>query len=87
MSELRQSCATCVCLSMCGNFVLIGYDSGYVDKYNIQSGIHRGSLSQDEQGGPAHHGASIRGICSDGLNQVTKPKMVIFALVNSWRKR
>lgn len=23
---------------MCGNFVLIGYDSGYVDKYNIQSG-------------------------------------------------
>jgi len=57
---------------MCGNFVMIGYDSGYVDKYNIQSGIHRGSLSQDEQGGPAHLGTTIRGICSDGLNQVKK---------------
>ncbi len=70
VSELRKSLATCLCLSMCGNFVLIGYDSGYVDKYNIQSGIHRGSLSQAEQGGPAHPGTSIRGICTDGLNQV-----------------
>lgn len=67
--ELRQSLSTCICLSMCGNFVIIGYDSGYVDKYNIQSGIHRGSLSHPEAGGPAHARASIRGICSDGLNQ------------------
>jgi U3 small nucleolar RNA-associated protein 21 len=55
---------------MCGNFVLIGYDSGHVDKFNIQSGIHRGSLSHKEQDGAAHPGASIRGICTDGLNQV-----------------
>ena len=70
MSELRQSLATCLCLSMCGNFVIIGYDSGHVDKYNIQSGIHRGSLCQADLDSPAHPGASIRGICTDGLNQV-----------------
>jgi U3 small nucleolar RNA-associated protein 21 len=70
VSELRQSLATCLCLSMCGNFVIIGYDSGHVDKYNIQSGIHRGSLSQAEQGGPAYLGSPVRGIVSDGLNQV-----------------
>ena len=50
---------------------MLGYDSGHVDKYNIQSGLHRGTLSQAEQGGPAHPGANIRGICSDGLNQVS----------------
>ncbi len=30
----------------CGNFVLIGYSSGHVDKFNIQSGIHRGSYGK-----------------------------------------
>ncbi|CAG2122957.1 unnamed protein product, partial [Medioppia subpectinata] len=33
--------ALCVCLSCCGNFVIIGYNTGHVDRYNIQSGIHR----------------------------------------------
>lgn len=31
-----------VCLSACGNFALIGSQSGWIDKYNIQSGFHRG---------------------------------------------
>ena len=79
---------------MCGNFVFIGYNSGHVDKFNIQSGIHRGEralritlcmiyknlllkkikfillgcLGIDDQ--PAHPGASIRGITTDGLNQL-----------------
>ena len=64
----RDALATCLNLSMCGNFVFIGYDSGHVDKFNIQSGIHRGSLGQDDQ--PAHPEASIRGIVTDGLNQI-----------------
>lgn len=34
----------CVDISSCGNFCVIGYSSGHVDKYNLQSGIHRGSL-------------------------------------------
>ncbi len=51
--------ATTVCLSFCGNFVFIGYDSGHVDKFNVQSGIHRG-----EFGCPAHPKSSVRGIVS-----------------------
>ena len=40
--QWRETLATCLNLSMCGNFVFIGYNSGHVDKFNIQSGIHRG---------------------------------------------
>jgi hypothetical protein len=39
--EWRGALATCLNLSMCGNFVFIGYSTGHVDKYNIQSGIFR----------------------------------------------
>ena len=54
---------------MCGNFVFIGYNSGHVDKFNIQSGLFRGCFGSEDQ--PAHTGgAIIRGIVSDGLNQI-----------------
>jgi len=67
--DLRESLATCLNLSICGNFVFVGYDSGHVDKFNIQSGIFRGSLeSSPDQ--PAHPGAKVKAIVSDGLNQL-----------------
>ena len=55
--------ATCVCLTACGNFVVIGYSSGHVDRFNIQSGMHRGSY-----GNVAHTGP-VRGVATDNLNQ------------------
>lgn len=58
--------ATCLCLTSCGNFVLIGYSSGHVDRFNIQSGIHRGSY-----GNPAAHSGPVRGVATDNLNQMT----------------
>ena len=33
----------CVDITSCGNFAVIGYSSGHVDMYNMQSGLHRGS--------------------------------------------
>ena len=42
--SLSSARATCVCLSVCGNFVIVGYDSGHADRFNVQSGIHRGAL-------------------------------------------
>lgn len=38
--------ATAVSLSSCGNFALVGSASGRVDKYNMQSGIHRGAFQR-----------------------------------------
>ncbi|XP_076347675.1 WD repeat-containing protein 36 [Tachypleus tridentatus] len=57
--------ALCVNMSSCGNFVFIGYNTGHVDKFNIQSGIHRESYGKDKA-----HDASVRGISTDGLNQI-----------------
>ncbi|KAK2156514.1 hypothetical protein LSH36_211g01051 [Paralvinella palmiformis] len=58
--------AQCVDISSCGNFAVIGYSSGHVDLFNIQSGIHRGTY-----GNPTAHKGSVRGIAIDGLNQTT----------------
>ncbi|XP_028418818.1 WD repeat-containing protein 36-like [Dendronephthya gigantea] len=62
--EVNDSVALCATISSCGNFTIIGHSSGHVDIYNIQSGLHRGSLGQ----GKAHEGI-VRGVVIDGLNQ------------------
>ncbi|KAK3793159.1 hypothetical protein RRG08_024990 [Elysia crispata] len=56
--------ATTVDISSCGNFGLIGYSSGHIDTYNLQSGLHRGSLGE-----PKAHDCTVRGLSIDGLNQ------------------
>lgn len=56
--------ATCTYLTHCGNFTVIGYSSGHIDKYNIQSGLHRGTFGQ-----PIAHNF-VRGVYVDALNQV-----------------
>lgn len=56
--------ATCVCLTNCGNFVVVGYLGGQVERFNIQSGLHR-----DTYGAPKAHDTAVRGIFVDALNQ------------------
>lgn len=51
-------------MTHCGNFVVVGYSSGDVERFNIQSGIHRATY-----GSPAH-AAEVRGIWTDNLNQI-----------------
>ncbi|BFY99565.1 hypothetical protein BsWGS_02605 [Bradybaena similaris] len=55
--------ATALEISPCGNFAFIGYSTGHVDVYNLQSGIHRGSY-----GDPQAHDVTVRGIACDALN-------------------
>ncbi|XP_046327932.2 WD repeat-containing protein 36-like [Haliotis rufescens] len=61
----RRTTAEAVEITPCGNFALIGYSSGHVDMYNLQSGIFRGTF-----GTPTAHSCSVRGIAVDGLNQL-----------------
>ncbi|XP_029158137.1 WD repeat-containing protein 36 [Nylanderia fulva] len=58
--------ATSLCLTRCGNFVVIGYNTGHVDRFNIQSGIHRAAYG-DKNG--AHEGP-VKGVMVDDLNQI-----------------
>ncbi|GLH15569.1 Protein will die slowly [Gryllus bimaculatus] len=61
----NQISATCLTLTSCGNFVVIGYNTGDLHKFNIQSGLHRGAY-----GSPTAHKGPVRGVGSDSLNQV-----------------
>ncbi|GIL66695.1 hypothetical protein Vafri_20180 [Volvox africanus] len=75
---------TSVALSRCGNFGIVGSASGRLDRYNMQSGIHRGAFYRPAAeakagGGPAatqqgkgkrnaHNGAVV-GCAVDGSNR------------------
>uniref|UniRef100_A0A8C5DLI0 Small-subunit processome Utp21 domain-containing protein n=1 Tax=Gouania willdenowi TaxID=441366 RepID=A0A8C5DLI0_GOUWI len=63
----RDSVATAVDITSCGNFAVVGLSSGRVDVYNLQSGLHRGCYGNDKK---AHNGA-VRGVATDTLNQLT----------------
>lgn len=65
-ASLKNAKATCLCLSACGNFIIIGYSSGHVDRFNIQSGLYRGEYKHGDH--PAHKNP-VRGVASDSLNQ------------------
>uniref|UniRef100_A0AA85JWW6 Small-subunit processome Utp21 domain-containing protein n=1 Tax=Trichobilharzia regenti TaxID=157069 RepID=A0AA85JWW6_TRIRE len=62
----KKTVATCVYLTNCGNFALIGYSSGDVFKFNMQSGLERGSY-----GSPSAHQYSIVGVAVNNVNRVT----------------
>ena len=46
----RTAHATSVTLSICGNFALVGTRGGLIYKYNVQSGLPRGSYPKVEKG-------------------------------------
>lgn len=64
--QFKSCIATCLELSVCGNYVIIGYNSGHLDKYNIQSGIFKGEFSDPH----IAHEDTISGIVTNGLNQI-----------------
>jgi U3 small nucleolar RNA-associated protein 21 len=59
---------TCVAMSPCGSFAFLGSNKGWLDKYNVQSGQHRGVARKGGSGGRAHHGAMTFVVC-DPLNR------------------
>ncbi|EDV23009.1 uncharacterized protein TRIADDRAFT_27735 [Trichoplax adhaerens] len=56
--------ATAVTITSCGNFAIVGLSTGYVNKFNIQSGQYRGSY-----GNPKAHADSVQCILNDACNR------------------
>ncbi|EKX42395.1 hypothetical protein GUITHDRAFT_164167 [Guillardia theta CCMP2712] len=56
--------AKSVCISPCGNYGIVGYSCGRIDKYNMQSGKHRGTFWAYP---PLGHSSSIFGLAMSGL--------------------
>ncbi|GBF88408.1 hypothetical protein Rsub_01120 [Raphidocelis subcapitata] len=51
--------ATAVAVSPCGNFGVVGSAAGRVDRYNMQSGGHRGAYTRRAAPGPAGAAAAV----------------------------
>ncbi|CAG9540081.1 unnamed protein product [Cercopithifilaria johnstoni] len=66
--HLVSACASAICVSSCGNFGVIGYTSGHIDCFNLQSGQHRKTFLCSKQDEKAHQSA-IRGLALDILNR------------------
>ncbi|CAG9579734.1 unnamed protein product [Danaus chrysippus] len=62
----KSTLSTCLTVTHCGNFVIIGYSNGQVHKFNMQSGLYRGHYGKENK--QAHKGA-IRGVETDICNQ------------------
>lgn len=57
-----QACA----ISACGNFAVLGTAGGWIERFNLQSGISRGSYV-DMPKGSAHDG-EVAGVACDSTN-------------------
>ena len=66
-SENQALPVSSVCLSRCGNFGFVGSEGGRIDRYNMQSGLHRGAYTTPE-GFSAHSGA-VTGLAADACNK------------------
>jgi U3 small nucleolar RNA-associated protein 21 len=61
-TKSKSNC-TAICVSMCGNFGLLGFEDGSIEKVNMQSGIHKWKIEQ------AHNKAVIA-LKTDGINSM-----------------
>jgi len=63
----KQVQVSSVCVTQCGNFGIIGYLNGAIQKFNMQSGKDRGFLKA--QGKEKVHTAKVTGLGIDYLNK------------------
>lgn len=63
---IKGDVATCLTVTNCGNFVIIGYSNGQVHRFNMQSGIHRGTFGNEKK---IAHKSAVRGVETDLCNQ------------------
>jgi len=70
---------TAVSLSACGNYALVGTEGGRVDRFNMQSGIHRGEYEDRRLGSAhlAHSGGVVVGAHSCCANRLMVSAAVV----------
>eukprot|EP00917_Polyrhabdina_sp_WS-2016_P032788 GHVP01069841.1.p1 GENE.GHVP01069841.1~~GHVP01069841.1.p1 ORF type:complete len:891 (+),score=161.88 GHVP01069841.1:22-2673(+) len=72
--------ATAVCVSPCGNFGFVGYYSGEIHRFNLQSTIHSGELLFNKGGvSQAAHGSPVKQIL------VSSPTTIVTACAQQIR--
>lgn len=59
-----QACA----ISACGNFAVVGTAGGWIERFNLQSGISRGSYLDVSEGRSCAHEGEVVGVACDSTN-------------------
>lgn len=59
-----------ICITSCGNFVIIGFSNGLIFKYNIQSGMFRQYYESPHLSDHRAHAGQVTGVSVDGLDLV-----------------
>jgi U3 small nucleolar RNA-associated protein 21 len=61
---LKQTCA----ISACGNFGILGTAGGWIEKFNLQSGIRRGVYIDMSESRSCAHDSEVVGVACDSTN-------------------
>lgn len=59
-----QACA----ISACGNFALLGSEGGWIERFNLQSGISRGSYVDVSEARSCAHDGEVVAVACDSTN-------------------
>lgn len=62
--------SSCVCITSCGNFLIIGFSNGLLFKYNIQSGMFRQYYENPKLTERRAHDGQVAGVHVDALDLV-----------------
>ncbi|WMV10776.1 hypothetical protein MTR67_004161 [Solanum verrucosum] len=57
-------------ISACGNFAVLGTAGGWIERFNLQSGISRGNYVDALEGESAAHNGEVIGIACDATNTI-----------------
>lgn len=57
-------------ISACGNFAVVGTAGGWVERFNLQSGISRGSYVDMSEGKTCAHNGEVVGVACDSTNTI-----------------
>ncbi|GAB2278180.1 hypothetical protein Dimus_012874 [Dionaea muscipula] len=55
-------------ISACGNFAVLGTASGWIERFNLQSGLSRGSYIDTSEKGTCAHVGDVVGVACDSTN-------------------
>ncbi|CAA0817996.1 transducin family protein / WD-40 repeat family protein [Striga hermonthica] len=67
--KARRPVRACA-ISACGNFAVLGTAGGWIERFNLQSGISRGSYVDKSEKVHGAHGGEVIGVACDSTNTV-----------------
>lgn len=66
---MLKSVKSCT-ISACGNFAFLGTEAGWIERFNLQSGLSRGSYVDNSEARSCAHNGEVVGVACDAINCV-----------------